>query len=60
MIYPLLLAYLKFQSKFPHSVLKLSRIFQEILFFRQHLIDLLGLRPDKVSKPPDFTQLSLG
>ena len=60
MIYSLLLAYLKFQSKFPHSVLNLSRIFHETLFFRQHLIDLLGLRPDKVPKLPLITQLSLG
>ena len=59
MIYSLLLAYLKFQSKFPHSILKLSRIFHETLFFRQHLIDLLGLRHDKVPKSNDFLQLSL-
>jgi len=29
------------------------------LFFRQHLIDLLGLRPDKVPESNDFLQLSL-
>ena len=59
MIYSLLLAYLKFQSKFSHSVLNLSRIFHETLFFREHLIDLLGLRPNKVPDKSHFTQLSL-
>ena len=58
MIYSLLLAYLKFQSKFPHSVLNLARIFHETLFFRQHLIELLGLRPDKVPESNDFKKLS--
>jgi hypothetical protein len=59
MIYSLLLAYLKFQTKFEHSVLNLARIFQETLFSRKHLIELLGLRPNKVPDSPDFTQLSL-
>lgn len=59
MIYTLLLAYIKFQTKLSFSVLKLARIISETLFFRQHLIDLLGIRTDKISKPPDFTQLSL-
>jgi hypothetical protein len=59
MIYTLLLAYLKFQTKSAYSILKLSRIFHETLFFRQHLIDLLGLRPNKVPDPTGITQLSL-
>lgn len=59
MIYSLLLAYLKFQSKYPHSILSLARIFHETLFFRQHLIELLGLRPNKVPDSGGFAQLSL-
>ena len=59
MIYTLLLAYIKFQTSFSFSILKLARMIQEALFFRQHLIDILGLTsPD----PPNIcgiTQLSL-
>ena len=39
MIYTLLLAYIKFQTKFSFSILKLARMIQEALFFRQHLND---------------------
>lgn len=59
MIYTLLLAYIKFQTKFPSSILNLSRKIQESLFFRLHLIDVLGLTK---KKPPDLplnSQLSL-
>jgi len=38
MIYTLLLAYIKFQTSFSGSILKLSRIIRESLFFRQHLM----------------------
>lgn len=58
MIYTLLLAYIKCQTKFTGSLLFLSRKIQESLFFRDHLIDILGLAP---KKPPDlfrFYQLS--
>lgn len=55
MIYTLLLAYIKFQTKFSSSILKLSRIFRESLFFRQHLIDILGLKPPD---PPNFNSIS--
>jgi len=58
MIYTLLLAYLKAQSKFDGSILCLSRKIIESLFFRDHLIDILGLSP---KKPPDlscFSQIS--
>ena len=50
MIYTLLLAYIKFQTKFPSSLLNLSRKIQESLFFRLHLIDVLGFAN---KKPPD-------
>jgi len=43
MIYTLLLAYIKHQTRFSFSILKLSRIIHESLFFRRHLIDVLGL-----------------
>ena len=59
MIYTLLLAYIKFQSKFSHSVLNLARIFQESLFHRKHLLEIIGFRPEKIPKPPNFTQLKL-
>jgi hypothetical protein len=58
MIYTLLLAYIKFQTSFSGSVLKLSCIIQESLFFRQHLIDILGLNSPDPPKNKDITQLS--
>ena len=59
MIYTLLLAYIKFQTKSSFSILKLSRVFSESLFFRRHLIDLLGLSPPNCQKTPAFSQLIL-
>lgn len=59
MIYTLLLAYIKFQTKFSDSILKLSRIFHESLFFRRHLIDILGLKPPDTPHPQSILQLSL-
>ena len=59
MIYTLLLAYIKFQTKSSFSILKLSRVFSESLFFRKHLIDLLGLSPPNNPKIPAFAQLKL-
>ncbi len=59
MIYTLLLAYIKFQTKSSFSILKLSRIFSESLFFRRHLIDLLGLSPPNYQNTPSFSQLKL-
>ena len=58
MIYTLLLAYIKFQTSFSGSILKLSRIIRESLFFRQHLIDVLGLNSPDPPKNKDITQLS--
>ena len=57
MIYTLLLAYIKFQTKSSFSVLNLSRKIQEALFFRHHLIDVLGVGPPKVPKITLFSQL---
>ena len=59
MIYTLLLAYIKFQTSFSFSILKLARMIQESLFFRQHLIDILGLTAPDPPKFTGITQLSL-
>ena len=49
MIYTLLLAYIKFQTKFSFSILHLARICHEALFFRQHLIDILGIKSSQTT-----------
>ena len=59
MIYTLLLAYIKFQTKFPFSLLKLARMIQETLFFRYHLIDILGLTHSITPKSRGDSQLFL-
>ena len=59
MIYTLLLAYIKFQTCFSSSILTLSRMIQESLFFRRHLIDILGLKSLDPPKIRGDTQLSL-
>jgi len=43
MIYYLLLAYIKFQTKFDKSLLELTRMIKETLMMRRNLIDLLSL-----------------
>ena len=43
MIYYLLLAYIKFQTKFRKSLLELTRMIREVLLNRENLIDLLSL-----------------
>ena len=43
MIYYLLLAYIKFQTKFKKSLLELTRMIRETLMLRRNLIDLLSL-----------------
>ncbi len=43
MIYYLLLAYIKFQTKFGKSLLELTRMIKETLMMRRSLIDLLSL-----------------
>jgi len=50
MIYYLLLAYIKFQTRFKRSLLELTRMVRETLFARRPLIDLLSLSPSSVSK----------
>lgn len=48
MIYYLLLSYIKYQTKYGHSLLQLSRVVREMLFERKNLIDVLTLRPDRL------------
>ena len=57
MTYFLLLAYLKHQTKFTSSILVLTRIFNETLFSRSHLIDLLGFNSVNSQNIRGHTQL---
>jgi Transposase DDE domain/Domain of unknown function (DUF4372) len=50
MIYYLLVAYIKFQTKFSRSLLELTRMFREVLLTRRNLIDLLSLKPQSLQK----------
>lgn len=50
MIYYLLLAWVKFQTRFKGSLLDLTRIIGETLLQNVALIDLLGLKPRSVSR----------
>lgn len=44
MIYYLLLAYIKYQTRFKNSLLELERMIREVLFERISLVDLLSLK----------------
>lgn len=48
MCYYLLLAYIKYQTKYGFSLLQLSRVIRETLFERKNLIDILTLNPDRI------------
>jgi hypothetical protein len=48
MCYYLLLTYIKYQTKYGHSLLQLSRVIRETLFERKNLIDILTLRPERL------------
>lgn len=50
MIYYLLLAYIKFQTKFRKSLLELTRMVREVLLNRINLIDLLSLSAKTLHK----------
>ena len=52
MIYYLLLAYIKYQTKYKHSLLYLTRVIKECLFKRADIIDLLNLSLKKVGRLP--------
>jgi len=53
MIYYLLLAYVKYQTKYTHSLLHLTRVIKECLFKRADIIDLLNLSLRKVQRLRD-------
>ncbi len=61
MIYYLLLAYIKFQTKFARSLLELTRMVRETLLVRRTLIDLLSLSSLTIARfrPPESPQLRL-
>lgn len=48
MCYYLLLAYIKYQTKYKKSLLELSRVIRETLFDRKALIDILTLKPERL------------
>lgn len=48
MIYYLMLAYVKYQTRCRHSMTELSRILRETLMQRIGLIDILSLKPDSL------------
>lgn len=50
MIYYLLLAYIKFQTKYGKSLLELTRLVRETLLVRRNLIDLLSLTARHVGR----------
>ena len=50
MIYYLLLAYIKFQTKFKKSLLTLTRMIKETIMFRRSLIDMLSLDTKTIIK----------
>lgn len=61
MIYYLLLAYVKFQTKFGKSLLELTRMIRETLLVRRALIDMLSLSGETIGRfrPPISGQLEL-
>ena len=50
MCYYMLLTYIKYQTKYGYSLLKLSRVIREMLFERTALIDILTLTKGVISK----------
>ena len=50
MCYHLLLAYIKYQTKFAHSITERSRMIKEILMEKTILIDILSLNIKKLKK----------
>jgi len=61
MIYYLLLAYIKFQTKFSKSLLELTRMIKETILVRRPLINLLSLSSRTIDrfKPPPHPQQRL-
>ena len=53
MTYYLLLAYIKYQTRYGYSLLHFTRVIRESLFTRKDIIDLLNLSLYKLKKLPD-------
>ncbi|MGC9027787.1 MAG: hypothetical protein ACP5JP_09690 [bacterium] len=50
MCYYLLLAYIKYQTKYAQSLTELTRILSEAVFFKVSIIDLLSINPYNLHK----------
>lgn len=50
MCYYLILSYIKYQTKFVHSITELSRMFREIILDRVNLIDVLSLNSTTIKR----------
>jgi len=60
MCYYLLLTYVKYQTKFAHSLTELSLIIKETLMIRTNLIDILTLNRNTITKTRDpVSQMSI-
>ena len=61
MVYYLLMAYIKFQTKFSKTLLELTRMIRETIFVRRNLIDMLSLDSTTVYRfeMPPIPQLAL-
>jgi hypothetical protein len=60
MCYYLLLTYIKYQTKFSHSITELSRMFKEVILERTNLIDILSLNSMTIKRARSpVAQLSL-
>lgn len=53
MIYYLLLSYIRYQTKYAHSLLNFTRLFKETLFKKMDIIDLLSLNVNTIKKARD-------
>jgi hypothetical protein len=53
MSYYLLLTYIKYQTKYAHSLLTLNRLIRETLFERKNIIDILTLKPERILSVQD-------
>ena len=61
MVYYLLMAYIKFQTRFSKTLLELTRMVRETIFIRRNLIDMLSLDSTTVYRfeAPPIPQLAL-
>jgi len=60
MCYYLILTYIKYQTKYQHSLLKLTRLFRETLFDKINIIVLLSLEFKRLDKLKQYeSELSL-